>query len=122
MANSRRLAQLIGPTLVVLGISEAKNSRIWETNSAPLVYSNGLLLFVAGLSIVREHNRWTRSWPVIVTLVGWTALLLGLFRMFAPEAQQAHQNAPATISTAGLVGATGVFLTFKAGSSAQNGG
>jgi hypothetical protein len=51
MADSRRIAGLIGPTLVALGASEAINSRIWETNSAPLVYLNGLLLFVAGPSI-----------------------------------------------------------------------
>ena len=116
MADSRRMAGLIGPILVALSASEAKNHRIWQTNSAPVVYLNGLLLFVAGLSIVRAHNLWTRSWPVVVTLVGWFAMLLGLFRMFAPEAQRAHQNAPATITAASLVGAVGLFLTSKAGS------
>jgi prepilin signal peptidase PulO-like enzyme (type II secretory pathway) len=116
MADSKRMAGLIGPTLVVLGASEAKNHRVWQGNSAPVVYLNGLLLFVAGLSIVRAHNLWTRSWPVMVTLVGWFAMLLGLFRMFAPEAQQAHQNALATITAASVVGAVGLFLTSKAGS------
>jgi hypothetical protein len=116
------MAGLIGPTLVALGVSEAINTRIWKTNSAPLVYLNGLLLFVAGLSIVRVHNRWTRSWPVIVSLVGWVGVLLGLFRMFAPEAQHAGQNAPVTIISASLVGAIGLFLTFKAVSSEEDGG
>jgi hypothetical protein len=97
------------------GASEAKNHRIWRTNSAPAVYLNGLLLFVAGLSIVRAHNLWTNSWPVVVTLVGWFAILLGLLRMFAPEAQRANQNAPATITVASVVGAVGLFLTSKAG-------
>jgi hypothetical protein len=116
MADSRRMARLIGPALVVLGASEAKNYRIWQSNSAPVVYLNGLLLFVAGLSIVRAHNLWRRSWPVMVTLVGWFAILLGLFRMFAPEAQRTGRSAAATITTAGVVGAIGVFLTSKAGS------
>jgi hypothetical protein len=53
----------------------------------------------------------------MVTLVGWFAILVGLFRMFAPDVQQASQNAPTTIITASLVGAIGLFLTFKAGSS-----
>jgi hypothetical protein len=52
----------------------------------------------------------------MVTLVGWVAILVGLFRMFAPEAQQAYQNVPTTIISASLVGAIGLFLTFKAGS------
>jgi uncharacterized membrane protein HdeD (DUF308 family) len=86
------------------------------TSTAPLIYLNGLLLFVAGLSIVRVHNRWTRRWPVMVTLAGWVSILVGLFGMFAPEAQQASQNAPTTIVSASLVGAIGLFLTFKAGS------
>lgn len=114
MMDSRRLAGLIGPTLIVLGASEAMNYRIWKTNIAPLIYLNGQLLFVAGLSIVRVHNRWIRSWPVMITLAGWTGILGGLFRMFAPEAQRTHQNAPTTIITASLVGASGIFLTIKA--------
>src|SRR5215211_890658 len=104
MADSRRMAGLIGPTLFVLGASEAINYSIWKASSAPLIYLNGLLLFVAGLSIVHVHNRWTRRWPVIVTIVGWIAILVGLLRMFAPGVQQASQNAPTTLISASLVG------------------
>jgi hypothetical protein len=53
---------------------------------------------------------------MMVTLVGWVAILVGLFRMFAPEVQQASQNAPTIIISASLVGAIGFFSTFKAGS------
>jgi hypothetical protein len=105
---------LLGPALLVLGPSEALNYRIWETNSAPVIYLNGLLLFIAGLSIVRVRSRWTRSWPVIVTIVGWGCMLGGIFRMFAPKVQKGGQNAPTTIIAASLVGVTGLFLTFKA--------
>ena len=114
MTDSKNIAGLLGPTMIALGTSEAVTFRIWATNIAPLISLNGLLLFVAGLSIVRVHNRWTRGWPVIVTLVGWGFILVGLFRMFAPEVQKAGQNAPTTIITAILVGAIGLFLTFKA--------
>jgi hypothetical protein len=89
------------------------NFRIWAGNIAPLIYLNGTLLFVAGVSSVRVHNRWTRGWPVIVTLVGWVAILGGLFRMFAPEVQQAGQNAPTTITTASLAGALGLFFDLQ---------
>jgi hypothetical protein len=114
MTDSKNIAALLGPTMIAIGTSEALTFRIFATNIAPLISLNGLLLFVAGLSIVRFHNRWTRDWPVIVTLVGWGFILVGLFRMFAPEVQQAGQNAPTTIITALLVGAIGLFLTFKA--------
>lgn len=112
MTSSRQLAGMIGPTLIVLTISETINLHIWVQNLAPVTYLNGLLLFVAGLATVHTHNRWVRAWPVTVTLVGWILLLGGLFRMFAPEAQQGGKNLPTyVLLTINL--AAGVFLTFK---------
>jgi hypothetical protein len=112
MTNSRHIAGLIGPTLIALTTSEAMNLHIWATNIAPVTYLNGLLLFVAGLSIVRAHNRWTRSWPVLVTLTGWCVIFLGLFRMFAPEAQQGGENMP-TYAVIIVLFTIGIILTFK---------
>ena len=89
----KRIAGLVGPTLMALSASEALNHRIWEEHLAPVTYLDGALLFVGGLSIVRVHNRWTRGWPLLTTLVGWSALLLGLGRMFAPEVRQPGRNA-----------------------------
>jgi hypothetical protein len=115
MSNSKNIAGLVGPTLIVVTISEMINVHIWASNTAAGVYLNGAILFVAGLSIVRAHNLWVRGWPVMVTLVGWFAMLLGLFRMFAPELQleAAKNTSPVTAETM-VVLAVGVFLTFKA--------
>lgn len=68
MADSRRLAGLIGPTLVVLGVTEAMDMDIFAAQTAPVVYLNGTVLFVAGLAVVRAHPRWVWGWPVLVTL------------------------------------------------------
>jgi len=113
MTNSKHIAGLIGPTIMALAMSEAINLHIWAYNVAPVTYLNGTLLFVAGLSIIRAHNRWTVGWPVMVTLVGWVAILGGLFRMFAPEAQQAGKNS-FTYALLMVLFAFGTFLTFKA--------
>jgi len=48
-----------------------------------------------------------------VTLKVWGATLRGLFRMFAPEAQQGGASIPTFIGMA-IPFADGVFLTFKA--------
>lgn len=114
MNTSRQIAGLVGPTMVAIGASEAVTYRIWAANTAPLIALNGGLLFVAGLAIVRAHNRWTRGWPVLVTLVGWLGIFAGLFRMFAPEVQQAGENAPTTIATAIVFGVIGLVLTINA--------
>jgi hypothetical protein len=112
-AKSKRIAGLVGPTLIALSASEALNYRIWQDNLAPVTYLDGTLLFVGGLSIVRVHNRWRGGWPVLTTLAGWSALLLGLGRMFAPEARQPRKNAAVNGVLAAMF-ASGVVLTFQA--------
>jgi hypothetical protein len=107
-AQSEHIAGLVGPTLMALSASEALNYHIWNDNLPPVTYLDGALLFVGGLSIVRVHNRWARGWPLLTTLAGWSALLLGLVRMFAPEAHQPGRNAAidgvlAAMFTSGLV-------------------
>jgi len=117
MTNSRQIAGLLGPTLIAIGVSEWINLPLMLNNPAPvvLVYLNGTLLFVAGLSIVRAHNRWKGGWPVLVTLMGWFAIVGGLFRMFAPAfAQQHEQNTTAIRALLIVLLAVGSFLTFKA--------
>jgi len=88
VTDSRRIAGLLGPTLIALAVSEAMNLRLMVDNPASvgLVYLNGTLLFVAGVAIVQVHNRWTRGWPVLVTVIGWFAILGGVMRMVAPQA------------------------------------
>ncbi|WP_224362902.1 hypothetical protein [Hyalangium versicolor] len=92
MENSRSLAGLLGPTLLALGLTEAFNMDIYAAQTAPVVYLNGTLLFVAGLAIVRAHNVWSFNWRCLVTVLGWLALALGLYRMVAPAAPQAGKE------------------------------
>jgi hypothetical protein len=114
MTDSQRIAGLIGPTLIALTASEVATPGIWATVPVTQIYLAGGLWFVAGLSIVRAHNRWT-GWPVMVTLVGWFAIVGGLFRMFAPEFAQSNvPGAPALLATQLVLLAIGAFLTFKA--------
>jgi hypothetical protein len=112
-AESKRIAGLVGPTLIALSASEALNYHIWDDNQAPVTYLDGALLFVGGLSIVRVHNRWARGWPLLTTLAGWSALALGLVRMVAPETRQPGRNAAIDGVLAAMF-TSGVVLTCKA--------
>src|SRR5262249_31552567 len=86
--DSRKLASVIGPVLLAMSVTEAINFDIFAAETAPLVYLNGSILFAAGLSVMRAHNRWTLDWRVLITVVGWAALALGLYRMVLPHAEQ----------------------------------
>ena len=116
MTRSEQIAGFLGPTLLVIALSEAKNLHIWEAGDAPLTYLAGLVWFLGGLAIVRLHNRWSTGWPVAITIVGWFLLLGGLFRLLFPDAQQGNQNTPAVGAYAldGVLLALGVLMTFKA--------
>jgi uncharacterized membrane protein HdeD (DUF308 family) len=90
---------------------------LYDTQIPPVVYLSGVLMFVAGLAIVRAHIHWARDWTVLVTLTGWVSLLLGLFRMFAASFyKQASANASPKlfIVLEGILLVVGIFLTFKA--------
>lgn len=111
--SSKRMAGLIGPALIALNTSELVNLDFLEKQYRYYSYMNGTVVFLAGLLIVRSHNRWTRGWPVVVTLTGWVATAWGLFRMFAPEAQQGGASIATFIGMV-VPFAVGVFLTYKA--------
>jgi hypothetical protein len=115
MTESRRIAGLLGPTLVALAASEALNPHIGTNVPATRVYLAGSLWVVAGLSIVRAHNRWMRGWPVLITLMGWFALLGGLLRMCAPRLAQRSVPGTTTLLVMQMVLLTiGIYLTVKA--------
>jgi hypothetical protein len=112
LTDSRRLAALVGPVIVALAATEILNYRIWDTGIPQVIYLNGTLLVVAGLSILRGHNRWSIGWPVFITLAGWVSLLGGLYRMIAPEARQAPRT-PALYAGLAVMLAVGALLTFQ---------
>ncbi len=115
MRNSKYIAKLLGPTLIVMNVSEAINSQIWATVPTTQTYLAGALWFVAGLSIILAHNHWTFSWSVLVTLMGWFIMLGGLSRMFFPEpVQQGSLNASVVFALQMVLLAIGIVLTYKA--------
>jgi len=113
MTSARQLAGLVGPTLVALGATEALNMDIFASQIAPVVYLNGAILFVAGLAIVRAHNRWTWNWPVALTLTGWIAMAGGLYRMAAPAAPQAAPGV-LTYTVLACIVVAGAVLSYNA--------
>ena len=109
---SKLYAGIIGPTMIVLSITEYLNLDIWATNIPAITYLNGLFFLVAGLFIINVHNVW-KNWPTIITITGWLIFLLGLFRMIVPKAEQANEGILPNIFFLIML-ALGTFLCFKA--------
>ena len=127
MASSNQLAGLVGPTIVAMIVSEFPfvQPHLYDTQIPPVVYLSGVLMFVAGLAIVRVHNRWARDWTVLVTLAGWFSGTLGLLRMFAASAYQqgaASTPTPVFMVLEGMLLLCGIVLTFQGYSRGEIGG
>jgi len=124
MTTSKSIAGLIGPTLMAGAVAVLLNLGIWPDlveqgfRNPALIFVSGFPLFVAGLAIVRAHNRWEGGWPVLVTILGWLTLLGGLLRMLfatrlAPIAVGAVQTTGVLPAVAIVLLVVGGFLSFK---------
>src|SRR5512144_2158251 len=98
MSSSKRIGCVLGPVLMAVLVSEFPlvQPHLYDEQTPPVVYLSGVLMFVAGLTLVRVHNVWRPDWTVLVTLSGWFLFVLGLVRMFATGA---YQRGAASTST-----------------------
>ena len=126
LKNSRQIGGLLGPTLAAMLASEFPliQPHLYDAQTPPVIYLSGVLMFVAGLAVVRAHNAWARDWTVLITLSGWFFLVLGLVRMFAAsQYRQATQSASSTtfmVLEGGLM-LVALVITFKAYSPGAHG-
>jgi hypothetical protein len=124
MTTSKSIAGLIGPTLVAGALAVLVNLGAWPAlieqgfGNPALIFVSGFPLFVAGLAIVRVHNRWEGNWSVLVTVTGWLTLLGGFLRMLLPT--RLASIAIGAVHTPGVLPAVamvlllvGGFLSFK---------
>ena len=121
METSIYLAKLMGPIYLVIAIGMLLNREHFRAvakkfaTSPALFYLSGALALVIGGLIVLLNNVWS-GWPVVITLVGWVAILKGIVRTVLPT-QATSWVAKVTgndnaMTAAGLVAlALGAFLT-----------
>ena len=119
MPNSKRIAGLVGPTMIAMLVAEFPlvQPHLYDAQIPPVAYLSGVLMFVAGLAIVRAHNHWASDWTVLVTLTGWFSLALGLFRMFGAglyQREAANTSVTVFVILEGVLLVVGLALTFEA--------
>ncbi|MBT4384379.1 hypothetical protein HOD30_01380 [Candidatus Peregrinibacteria bacterium] len=86
------LAQLMGPVLLVMGLSGLVNKGMYMDWRKQLTGKNmhlvfmGIVEFVAGIAVVLTHNLWGNFTEILVTLMGWGMLFEGLLLLIATDA------------------------------------
>lgn len=117
MNKSKSIARIVGPSLIVMVTSELKvwNPTLYDEQIIPLIYLSGVLMFIAGISIIHKHNYWVRGWQTLITIIGWFGLLLGTLRMFLPQMYNSNfENDNSALVVEIILILIGVFLTYKA--------
>ena len=86
-----QIFQLLGIVYFVIGIGIVINRdyylRMFDgfiENSA-VMYLGGCMSLIVGFLLVTFHNEWTASWSVIITIIGWLALIKGFCLFLVPK-------------------------------------
>jgi len=129
MQTSIFLARLIGPVMTLVGVSLLVNETAFRKmaqdflRSPSLMFFSGMILMPAGLAIVLTHNVWVLDWRLIITLLGWIAVISGAMRVFAPDraikmGKKAIAHKDTTMIAAGIwvvIGAALCYFGFRSG-------
>lgn len=85
-----RLAEAIGLYMIVIGISGLVAPQRWRAmmddleRSPGLVMALGFPVFAVGAALVLIHSIWTDPLAIIVTLIGYAALIEGALLLAVP--------------------------------------
>lgn len=91
MSLSIFLAKAIGLYYVLLSLAFLVNKTrlralMMETMNAPAsMFLSGFIALIIGIMMVVSHNLWVEDWRVLLTIIGWLALLKGLTLIFYPQ-------------------------------------
>lgn len=91
MDYSITLAQILGPfyfiVMVVFLFNQQRVDMYMKEfqKSTFAMVMGGLLALAVGMFFVVTHNVWVLDWPVLITLLGWMALVKGVVMLGMPK-------------------------------------
>ncbi|HUC31089.1 MAG TPA: hypothetical protein VMR99_00160 [Candidatus Paceibacterota bacterium] len=86
------IAQVLGIFFGVMGIAMVVNTKATSAAIEESLHNKGILwlwgylALLIGATIVVLANAWTSGLPLLVTILGWIALIKGAFILFFPGA------------------------------------
>lgn len=52
----------------------------------------GFIAIILGILILENHNIWVKNWTVIITIIGWVALIKGVILIVFPKSAKGNNN------------------------------
>ncbi|MDD5655608.1 MAG: hypothetical protein PHR91_08225 [Candidatus Omnitrophica bacterium] len=123
MENSVFIAKIFGLCYLILGVGFMFNRKAFQQvmddfcKNAALVFYGGMLALVIGVVIILNHNIWVADWTVMITVIGWLALIKGIWIIILPNTvskfmQIYRKNGGLLAAHSALVLILGAVLTF----------
>jgi len=91
MGMSILIAKILSIGYLSLGLGILINPNYYKKeliemldNSTMLLYG-GLLSIVLGSIIIHYHNTWNSDWTMVITIIGWMALIKGVSLIVYPQ-------------------------------------
>jgi len=91
METAVLISKIIGVIYLSFGIGMLFNKeyymKVFEylLESTTYFIFGGFLAIVFGLLILEYHNIWSNNWTVIITILGWAALIKGVLLLAFPK-------------------------------------
>jgi hypothetical protein len=91
MGVSIFIARILGPYCLIVALGGLLNLKTYQrvidecVVNAAMVYIGGILALFFGLLILQCNNIWTFNWRVIITIMGWSGLIKGMYLIFFPN-------------------------------------
>ncbi|MFH0845945.1 MAG: hypothetical protein V1851_00910 [Patescibacteria group bacterium] len=85
------LLQVIGICYLIIGIGLLINTKYYRkmldnfAESKPVMFLSGILSLIAGYFLIRAQNMLIWDWSVIITVIGWIALIKGSAIILMPK-------------------------------------
>lgn len=104
--SESQIFQLLGLVYALVGlgwlINPSSYRRVMDeyAHDRALTYLSGILATVAGYVIVAFRDRWDSEAGIIITIIGWLALLKGVWMLLLPDYFEAITKKFLAIKTA----------------------
>ena len=91
METSVFIARIAGLCYLIMGAGFLFNRKAFQQvmedfcKNAAVVFYGGLLALVIGVVIILTHNVWVTNWTVMITIIGWLALIKGIWIIVFPN-------------------------------------
>ena len=89
--NDLQIFQLLGLLYFVIGLGMFLNPKFYKkmmneyAKSDPVLFISGILALAIGYLLITFHNAWDWNLGIVITILGWIALLKGIMILVIPK-------------------------------------